>query len=446
MIDAKNDRHLWSKTYQRKSAEIFELQAEIAELIADEIKSVVTPEERERIEKIPTTSLTAYDLYQKGREEFGKYFDNEDTKYLERAKELYEKALHYDSAYAEAYFGLAAVYWNSNFLKEYQSGDFLDSVMILIDKALYYNDELDQAYSLRGVYYAVHYQHEKAMKEFDKALDLNPNSSMAYETLGNIFYMFLGEPDEALKNFHKAIGLRSGNNLSHMLRYLIRLYTEMGFKEIAQGYMEQALELQSDSSEYFLQLSFIYQSENDYEKALKYLKRASDLSGDDSNNLYSYIWINWNLGNYEDALQHCEHYLAEQEQTGDLPSTFELVLLWDVFLQNKDQDQADLFCHRATEVYQDLKDLGRLSAIDHYSMACIYARQNKLAEALEYLEACKESRDIFGSGFDIAEVPYFINLAKDPEFQRIIREIEDKYQADRESITQWLEENDMLLL
>ena len=446
LIEAKNDRHLWSKTYHRKSAEIFELQAEIAELIADEIESVVTPEERERIEKIPTTSLTAYDFYQKGREEFGKYFDNENTKYLERAKELYEKAIHFDSTYAEAYFGLAAIYWNSNYLKEYQSEGFLDSVMILSDKALYYNDELDQAYSLRGVYYAVHNQHEKAMKEFDKALDLNPNSSMAYEALGNMFYMFLGEPDEALKNFHKAIGLRSGDNLSHMLRYIIQLYAEMGFKEIAQGYMEQALELSRDSSEYFLQLSSIYGSENDYEKALKYLKRASDQSGDDSNNLFNYIWINWNLGNNEDALQYSDHYLADREQSRDLPSTFELVLLGDVFLQNKDQDQADLFFNRATEVYQDLKDLGRLSYIDHYAMACIYARQNKLAEALEYLEACKNSRDIYGSGLDIAEVSFFINLAKDPEFQRIIQEIEDKYQADRESIAQWLEENDMLIL
>lgn len=57
LIDALNDKHLWSNTYDRPTTEIFELQSEIAQLVAGEIKAVITPEEKELIEKVPTSDL-----------------------------------------------------------------------------------------------------------------------------------------------------------------------------------------------------------------------------------------------------------------------------------------------------------------------------------------------------------------------------------------------------
>ena len=63
------------------------------------------------IEKIPTRSLTAYDFYQRGRDEYNRWwFDNAGREALERVEDFYFKALDYDSTFGQAYVGLAQVY------------------------------------------------------------------------------------------------------------------------------------------------------------------------------------------------------------------------------------------------------------------------------------------------------------------------------------------------
>ena len=66
LIEAPKDSHLWSEQYNRQVTDIFELQAEIAKVIAEEIEVIITPAEVERIERIPTEDIEAYDLYLKG--------------------------------------------------------------------------------------------------------------------------------------------------------------------------------------------------------------------------------------------------------------------------------------------------------------------------------------------------------------------------------------------
>src|SRR6185369_2950014 len=57
LIDAATDKHLWAKQYRRETKEIFELQEEIAKNIANEIEVVISPEEREQLEKKPTDNV-----------------------------------------------------------------------------------------------------------------------------------------------------------------------------------------------------------------------------------------------------------------------------------------------------------------------------------------------------------------------------------------------------
>ena len=51
LIEGFSDRHVWSNQYKRETKDIFQLQQEIAKSIADEIKVIITPEEKKRIEK-----------------------------------------------------------------------------------------------------------------------------------------------------------------------------------------------------------------------------------------------------------------------------------------------------------------------------------------------------------------------------------------------------------
>jgi TolB-like protein len=185
LITGKNERHLWGKSYDRKiqqTTDIISLQGEIARLIAGELKATITPEEKHLIEKTPTSSLTAYDYFKRGRDEHWRYhFDREkNNKLLENAKDHYLKALEYDSTFAQAYTGLAWVYWDKHYWKTLFTEQFLDSVLILANKALSFDNQLSEAYLYRGQYYSQIRKYEEAIKEFDKAIQFNPNDWIAY--------------------------------------------------------------------------------------------------------------------------------------------------------------------------------------------------------------------------------------------------------------------------
>jgi TolB-like protein len=70
LIMAEQESHLWGESYQQRLSEaedIFRIQSEVAESIAKELRAVITPEEKDLIEKVPTNELEAYDAYLKGQ-------------------------------------------------------------------------------------------------------------------------------------------------------------------------------------------------------------------------------------------------------------------------------------------------------------------------------------------------------------------------------------------
>ena len=87
LIKEGTGEHIWANNYDREWKDIFTVQSEVAQLVAKELQVVITPEEKQLIEKIPTTSLIAYDYYQRGKEEFYKYIISSDKREaLERAE------------------------------------------------------------------------------------------------------------------------------------------------------------------------------------------------------------------------------------------------------------------------------------------------------------------------------------------------------------------------
>ena len=109
LIMAAKEDHLWGESYQQKITEvedIFIVQSQIAEKIARELKVIITPEEKQLIEKIPTEKLEAYDDYLKGQFYWRKLTSQDldiSLKYFERAKEK-------DPQFALAYAGIADVW------------------------------------------------------------------------------------------------------------------------------------------------------------------------------------------------------------------------------------------------------------------------------------------------------------------------------------------------
>jgi len=98
LIESNNERTIWAETYDRDVKDIFVIQSDVAKQIASALKITLSNKEVERIEKQPTTSITAYDYYLKGREYYQR-FTHEDRK---NAIKMFNNALEIDSSYALA--------------------------------------------------------------------------------------------------------------------------------------------------------------------------------------------------------------------------------------------------------------------------------------------------------------------------------------------------------
>ena len=111
LIDANTDQHLWAETYDREMKDIFDVQSEIARMIAQKLKIAISSEASEKIDRVPTKNIEAYEKFQKGfYYMYKKFYNNHEMADFEKSKQFFEEAIQLDSNYAEAYAGLAEAY------------------------------------------------------------------------------------------------------------------------------------------------------------------------------------------------------------------------------------------------------------------------------------------------------------------------------------------------
>src|SRR5262249_36848891 len=103
LINASTDEHMWAETYDKEYREVFAIQSDVAQKIAHALQATLSPEEKQRIEKVPTGNVDAYSYYLAGREHYYRYVpaDNEE------AIKLFRQSIGLDPQYAAAYAGLA---------------------------------------------------------------------------------------------------------------------------------------------------------------------------------------------------------------------------------------------------------------------------------------------------------------------------------------------------
>jgi hypothetical protein len=71
LLNTKEESTVWNQEYDFDWSNVFNVQRSVSQSVAEELNAVVTKEEIERFEKIPTFSLIAYDYFQRGRKNFG---------------------------------------------------------------------------------------------------------------------------------------------------------------------------------------------------------------------------------------------------------------------------------------------------------------------------------------------------------------------------------------
>lgn len=154
LVDGITQEQVWAKSYDHELKDVFAIQAEIAQQVADELHTKLSPEEKSKLSKTDTDNPKAYDLYLKGVYEYRTYTN----KGTHHAIGLFTQAIALDSNYARAYAFLANSYIGlaTIFGAELSALEGLQKGKPLIDKALALDPDLDEAQMLMGFYKLYH--------------------------------------------------------------------------------------------------------------------------------------------------------------------------------------------------------------------------------------------------------------------------------------------------
>ncbi len=446
LIAVTNERPLWADSYEqeiRDPGDIFRIQSQIAQSIATNLKTTITPEEKQLIEKPLTVNLTAYDFYQRGEEEIVKYFLNNDNREaLKKAEDFYHKALKYDSTFARAYSGLAMIYWSKHYYDEYFSRNFLDSVPILADIALKYDSQLSEALDIKGEYYTMKGLTNQAIAEYDKAININPNDWQAYLGKGNLY----ADDDyiESIKNFLKAASLNHGSELPILLRSISNEYDAAGFIDKAKYYNEETLKLDGDSARYFSSLSEFERNLGNFEISLALSLKVNKLDPNNVTNLFEGIARNLMfLGRHEESLKYYKIWFDKISSLGQFdPGSMHRIGY--AYWVNGFRKEGEYFFNKQIDYCNRIIKSGRPGIIENYTyydLAAVYAFRGNKTDGYKCLRLFDR-----GKVFPLWLVtlmkndPLFDSIRKEPAFQQILSEVEAKYQAGHERVRKWLSE------
>jgi TolB-like protein/Tfp pilus assembly protein PilF len=459
LIKAAKENHLWGKSFEKEIKEIRDItsvQSEIAQSIAEELKTRITPEEKQLIEKVPTVNLTAYDFYQRGKEEEGKYpyytlasattvLDYNlpsplDKQKLEIAEKLYQKALKCDSTLALAYSGLASIYWGRNYYKEYFSQNFLDSVLLLSDKALSFDDDLPDAHFIRGMYFKEKGNYKQALEEFDKTIKLNPNYWLAYLGKGSL-YCYECENVLALENLQKAISLHHGAGLSEVFKNIANTLWASGFGELANKYFINAAKIEPDSATYYSWLNQADQWSNN-----EYLKKGYRKDSTNSAIIYGLAYSYLQTNQFNESLKFFKKYLEILKENQAITIN-NMQRIGFAYLKTGYRDSADYFFNKQIEYCNEAIKLGRPYGLSYayYDLGGVYAIKGDKEKAYKNLKIFSNwnKRDCNITDY-INGDPLFNSIRNEPEFLDILKEMQSNCQAEHEKVRKWLKEQGML--
>ena len=176
LIDARADSHLWAKTYDRDLADVFAIQSEVAQEIADSLKAKLSPAEASTVASAPTKDTQAYDLFLKGEFEQRVANSNFRPEAFDQAARWYKEAIARDPDFALAIAQLAICQLRRHWLTDPLSEAELMEAGRLAKQALTLAPDLPEAHVALGLFHYYGFrEYEQALTEFQRALELRPN-------------------------------------------------------------------------------------------------------------------------------------------------------------------------------------------------------------------------------------------------------------------------------
>jgi tetratricopeptide (TPR) repeat protein len=334
LIDARSDRHLWSKSFERNSRDVLALQDELASAIAREIHVRLTPAEQSRLTRAPTVNPEAYDAYLKGRYYFNRPSDENLTKAIAR----FEEAIELDPNYAPAFSGLSDAYlwagYNEGFLTASEARPKAKDAAV---RAIELDDNSAEGHTSLAVFkFFYEYDWTGCEVEFRRAFALNPNYAFAHDQFA-LALAFQGRLDESIAE------------------------------------SKRASELDPLSPQIPLDTIFAYAWQGNYRAAKDQARRSADLDPTFFFPPWAYGWIAIQAGKVGDAIPEFRKSKAMESPA--------FVSAWLAYAYGASGDRA-----RALAELEDLKKKSLRGSVTAFNLALVYLGLGDRARALDYLE------------------------------------------------------------
>ncbi len=273
LIEVASDRHLWAKSYERDLRDVLALQGEVAQAIAHEIQVKLTPREEARLAKGQRVAPRAYEAYLKGRH----HWNQRTEESMLRSLEYFRQAIELDPGWPTAHVGLADAYNVLGYFGVLAPVDCFPKAKAAALAALEVDEGLGQAHA--ALAYVQHYYEwdwGAARQSFLRALQRNEGDAYIH-----LFYMnylsATGQHKEAIREMDRALEL---DPLSMIIN------TAVGWCRFFAGDYAEGVRLTRRATELFPEFlparvwfSLILEQHGQFEEALAQAERGAAIGG-----------------------------------------------------------------------------------------------------------------------------------------------------------------------
>jgi len=370
LINAASDAHLWAESFDRKLTDIFAVESDIAKTIADTLQAKLTGSEKISIAKTPTVNPEAYELYLKGR-----FFWNKRTgPDLRKAIGYFDQAISKDPSYALAYAGLADSYLLLPAFGAASPQDSIPQAKAAAKHALELDDTLAEAHASSGrILSGYDFAFEQSIREFERAIQLNPNYATAHHWISS-------GPLTALARFDRAI---------------------------AEG--RRAVELDPLSLVNNVDLGWVYFAARRYDEAIAQMRKTIEIDS-------RFYLAHYYLGEAFQLKGQLADAIAEYRKAVELDDDpFALALLGQAYARAGQRDEAQKILTRLTEE-------AKSRYVSAYAVALMFIGLGDKEQAMDALERAFRE----GAGNDIISIkvdPILDDLRGQPRFEALAQKI-----------------------
>ena len=427
LIEVETENVRWNGQYPCELDEVdrFDIQASITKSITDNLRVQILPQVHERIEKIPTNDLAAYQFYLEGNDRLnnalrGKATLEEMRENLHTAEFLFKEAIERDSDFAHPYLGLARIEVRKSSIRGGFTGYQLDTALWYVNHALDLDPDLVEAYVGRALIYRNTSRMEDAKSDLLIAQRLDPNNLQVSKDLLEINYY---EEDyiSALINI-KRIKDRSTTDEEHFW-----LHSTMGWFNVQIGNMNKArihFELADslDINDRGINWYWFSNITGTYDILLDRKSEFYDSSTVHGKQSLAELYLR--TRGYDKGREYCEQLFEINRRDPEFTDQRFYHKCGPLLYLTGDEERGEEITRKQIDAYKEsLKTFEGPYGFLEFDIAEMYAFLNERDSAIHWLEIL-ESKYVWRNTYGLEEVVYngwgFRNIQSDPEFLAII--------------------------